>query len=93
MSTITIKIPISKAIQEEAEAASKAAGFASLSDALAAFMHKFVKREVMLSREEKTIHLSKRAEKRYAKDIADIKAGRNIYTPQDDEEFFKLLRE
>ncbi len=94
MNRVILQVPMSKELREKAEAVAKDAGFASLQNTVRTFLERFSKREVTLDvTKGEVVHLSKRAERRYAKMDEDFKHGRNIYKPQNDEEFFKLLRE
>lgn len=54
-------------------------------------IHKLSRKELTVTPEEE-VHLSKRAEKRYAQMDEDFKTGKNIYHAKNKEEFFKLLR-
>lgn len=91
MSDTTISIPLSQSLKQSAEAASRLSGFASLQDALLEFVKRFSKREVTLEPGEKSVHLSKRNEKRYAKIVEDIKMGRNVTKTKNVDELLKLL--
>jgi len=82
-------------LKEKALMASADLGFSSLQEAIRLLLTKLSRKELSLKvteEVEEITHLSKAAERRYKKAIADIKAGRNIYRPKNKEEFFKLLR-
>lgn len=53
-------------------------------------MSKLTKKEIILSAKEE-VHLSKRAEKRYAKIFEDMKAGKNVYEAKDINDFITQL--
>lgn len=92
MSELTLRIPVSKSLKKSAEAVAGSYGF-SLSEAIKVLIQKLAKREVALPQtHEEVVHLSKRAEKRYAKIIADIEAGRNVYKAESTEEFIRQLK-
>lgn len=93
MSNVTIRIPVSKTLKSEAEAASRSYGFTSLKDALTTLLAKFAKREIALEKpEEKVIHLSKRAIKQYDKIARDMEAGKNVYYAKDIDDFIEQLK-
>lgn len=92
MSQTILEIPVSAALKKKAEKASRFYGFANLQDALQQLIHKLSAKELSVTPKEEVVHLSKRAEKRYAQMDEDFKTGKNIYHAKNKEEFFKLLR-
>ena len=89
-----LQVPMSKELKEKAEAVSFDMGFSSLQETIRVLLAKLSKKElsVRIEEVEKVVHLSKAAERRYARITKDIKAGKNIYKPTNKDEFFKLLR-
>lgn len=95
MQRVILQVPMDKDLKEKAQSVSSDLGFSSLQEAIRVLLTKLSKKELSLKvteEVEEITHLSKAAEKRYKKAIDDIKAGRNIYSPKDKEEFFKMLR-
>lgn len=94
MQRVILQVPMSRDLKESAQSASSDLGFSSLQEAIRVLLTKLSKKELALrvtEEVEEVTHLSKSAERRYKKAIADIKIGRNIYRPKNKEEFFKLL--
>jgi len=86
---------MSKELKKKAEAVSVDLGFSSLQEVVRVLLTKFSKKEFRLritEEAEEITHLSKAAEKRFAKITEDIKKGKNIYKPKNKDEFFELLR-
>ena len=95
MQRVILQVPMDRDLKEKALMASADLGFSSLQEAIRLLLTKLSRKELSLKvteEVEEITHLSKAAERRYKKAIADIKAGRNIYRPKNKEEFFKLLR-
>ena len=87
-----LQIPISKQLRLQAEKNALEQGFSSLQESIRLFLKKLASGVINFSyQEEKVIKLSAKAERRYAKMIDDIKKGRNIYKPKNNEEFMKML--
>lgn len=93
MDRVILQVPMSKSLKQSAEAVASDYGFSSLQEIIRVILNKFARRELSITVEEteEIIHLSPAAEKRYKKAIDDIKKGRNVYKPENTEEFFKLL--
>jgi len=97
MQRVILQVPMSRDLKESAQNASSDLGFSSLQEAIRVLLTKLAKKELSLKVREETeaeeiTHLSKAAEKKFKKAVADIKAGKNIYSPKNKEEFFKMLR-
>ena len=93
MSDVILRIPVSKTVKKEAEVASRLYGFSSLQEAVKKMIEKLSKREMAIGTGEKQVeYLSKRAEKRYLKDIEAIKADRNVYHADSIEDFIEQLK-
>lgn len=76
---VILQVPLSKSLKEKAEAVSSDYGFSSLQEIIRILLQKISRRELTIRvQEERTTVLSPKAEKRYAKIINDIKAGKNV---------------
>lgn len=94
MQRVILQVPMSIELKKKAEAVSRDFGFSSLQEAIRVLLTKLAKKELSLKvteEVEEITHLSKAAERRYKKAVEDIKAGRNVYSPKNKEEFFKML--
>lgn len=91
---VILQVPMSKSLKEQAEAVSADYGFSSLQEIIRVILYKLAQKKLTISIEEveEITHLSPTAEKRYKKAVEDIKKGRNIYKPENTDEFFRLLR-
>lgn len=91
---VILQVPMPKSLKEQAETVSTDYGFSSLQEVIRIILAKLAKKELIFTVQEteKIIHLSTAAQKRYKKAIDDIKKNRNIFKPQNKEEFFRLLR-
>lgn len=94
MDRVILQVPMSKTLKQQAETVASDYGFSSLQEIIRVLLNKLAKRtlDISIQETEEITHLSPAAEKRYKKAIDDIKKARNIYKPQNTEEFFKLLR-
>ena len=95
MQRVILQVPMSKDLKENARSASADLGFSSLQEAIRVLLTKLAKKELSLKvteEVEEITHLSKAAERRYKKAIADIKAGRNITKTKNIDELRSLLR-
>lgn len=95
MQRVILQVPINKDLKEKAQSVSRDLGFSSVQEAIRVLLTKLAKKELSLKvteEVEEVTYLSKAAERKFKKAVADIKAGRNIYSPKDKEEFFKMLR-
>src|SRR3989344_9421154 len=94
MQSTVLKVPLSKNLKESAEQAALNYGFSSLQEVLKKFMKKLAKRQFdvySLNKEEEVVYLSKKAEKRYAKAMEDLKNGKNIYTAENVDDFLDQI--
>lgn len=85
MKTTVLQIPMSKDLRISAEKASEKLGFSSLQEVVRIFLNQFSNGIVKVSinqefPSENVTYLSKSAEKRYKKAIADIKSGNTTKT-------------
>lgn len=92
MQKTVLQIPMSKQLKDDAEKAAFNQGFSSLQEVLRVFMKKFANNNIDLSfKEEKFIQLSKKAERRYAEAMKNLKSGKDIYTAKNVDEFLDQL--
>ena len=94
MQKVVLQVPMSKDLKENAQSASSDLGFSSLQEAIRVLLTKLAKKELSLKvteEVEEITHLSKAAERRYKKAVADIKAGRNITKTESVDELLSLL--
>ena len=91
---VILQVPMPKSLKERAEIVSADYGFSSLQEVIRIILAKLAKKELtfIVTDTEKISHLSTAAQKRYKKAIVDIKKNRDIFKPQNKEEFFRLLR-
>lgn len=91
---VILQVPLPRSLKEKAEAVSADYGFSSLQETIRIILNKLAKKQLILTigEPEEIAHLSPGAEKRYKKAIIDIKKGRNVYKPENTDEFFRLLR-
>lgn len=88
-----LQVPMSVDLRKRAEAAASDHGLSSLQEMVRLLLHKLTKNELTLSiREPQEERLSPKAERRYAKMITDIKAGRNITKTESLDELLAMLR-
>ena len=86
---------MTKTLRDQAQTVSSDLGFSSLQEAIRVLLNKFAKKQLTMQvteQSEEVVHLSKRAEKRYAKAVEDIKAGRNITKTESVDALLRLLR-
>lgn len=92
MSRVILQVPMDKELKASAEAAAKEQGFSSLQEIVRVMLKKVAKREFSVTlKDEPVVILSKKAEKRYAKMIDDIKHNRNVYEAKDADDFMRQL--
>jgi len=93
MNRVIVQVPMSPDLKKKASSVARDSGFSSIQEVIRVLLTKLAKKEISLRIEEETItDLHPAAERRLKKAVEDIKAGRNIYEPNDKDEFFKLLR-
>ncbi len=91
MDTVTLQIPMTKSLRDNAIKAAKKQGFSSLQEAARVIFTKMVDGKFTFTVSEPTVHLSSRAEARYRKMEADFKTGKNIHHAKDLDDFFRQL--
>lgn len=77
----------------DAEKAALEQGFSSLQEVLRVFMKKFASKNIGISfEEENVVHLSPKADRRYAKIMRDIESGKEkVYTAKNVDDLMKQL--
>lgn len=75
MNSVTLQVPMSKQLRDQATAVAERLGFSSLQEAMRVFLRKFATGEVGIRFEEE-VQLSPKAIKRYNKITDDIKSGK-----------------
>lgn len=93
MNTINLQIPIRKDLKIAATEAALEQGFSSLQEAVRVFINKMAMKTIDVIFTPKTIRLSKKADKRYAKISQEINNGVNITKTNSIEELFEKLNE
>lgn len=84
---------MSKTLKQTASLVASDYGFSSLQEIVRVILNKLARKELVISiAEEKTVRLSARAEKRYAKMMEDVQKGKNVTVTNNLEEFLKLLK-
>jgi len=94
MQRTILQVPLSKDLKAGAQKAAIDYGFSSLQEVLQKFMKKLARREVdvySLNEKEEVTYLSKKAQKRYAQAMEDLKNGKNIYTAKNVDDFLDQL--
>ena len=93
MKNTVLQIPMSKDLRERAEKASNDLGFSSLQETVRVFLSKFSSGKITLSFEEQFPEekLSVRKAKEYDAIIKDMRAGRNVKTAKNIEDFLSQL--
>lgn len=91
--TVTLQVPMKRELKDAAESAAYDHGFSSLQEMVRVMLKKLSTNEMIVHfSSAKPVILSKKAKKRYAKAIADIKAGKNIVASADAKDFLNKLR-
>lgn len=85
---------MTKDLKEKAEIVSSDLGFSSLQETIRVLLTKLAKREFSIKVEEnveEVTHLSKAAERKFKKAVADIKTGKNITKTENIDELLQML--
>lgn len=93
MHKVTLQIPMDSRLKVEAEKVALDQGFSSLQEVLRIFMKKFASKKIDISfEEENVIHLSPKADRRYAKIMRDIESGKEkVYMAKGVDDLMKQL--
>ena len=91
MNRVIVQVPMSKELKEKAMAAAEDQGFSSLQEAIRIIVNKFARRELAVQIAYPEERISARAERRYAKIIRDIKAGKNVTHTENLNQLFSIL--
>ncbi len=76
MKRTILQVPMQQSLRDEAMKVAEDHGFSSLQEAIRVLLHKFSRREITIDVSTKDERLSPKAERRYAKIVADIKSGK-----------------
>lgn len=93
MQKVTLQIPMDLRLKVEAEKAALSQGFSSLQELVRVILSKFAQKKIELNfEEENVIHLSPRADRRYAKIMRDIESGKEkVYMAKNVDDLMKQL--
>ncbi len=93
MHKVTLQIPMDSKLKIDAEKVALDQGFSSLQEVLRLFMKKFASKKIDINFEgENVIHLSPKADRRYAKIMRDIESGEEkVYTAKNVDDLMKQL--
>ena len=91
MKRVVLQVPMSPQLRESAEKVSSELGFSSLQETIRVLLGKLSKKEITISVQHTDEHLSPKAEKRYAKIIKDMKAGKDVYSAENVKDFLRQL--
>lgn len=78
MNTTILQIPLDKTLRNKALSAAQEQGFSSLQDMLRFVLKKFADKQLVVTIQDPTVHLSKRAQQTYEKMQEDFRSGRNV---------------
>lgn len=94
MQRVIVQVPMSQSLKNMAEDVASDMGFSSLQEAIRVILTKLAKNQLSLRVEEveEITDLSPRAERRFKRALADIRAGRNITKTKNPKELLSLLR-
>lgn len=91
MDRIILQVPMSKTLKQQAEVAVRDQGFSSVQEVIRVLLTKLARHELAVEVRYPEEHLSPHTERRYAKIIRDIKAGKNITKTNSLNELFSIL--
>jgi antitoxin component of RelBE/YafQ-DinJ toxin-antitoxin module len=91
MNTVTLQVPMSKTLRQQAQIVADEYGFSSIQEVIRLFLNRFSQKSISLNFGEPTVVLSAKAEKRYLKMEEDFRAGRNFKTANSLNDFFAQL--
>ena len=91
MNTVTLQVPMSKTLRQQAQIVADEYGFSSIQEVIRLFLNRFSQKSIALNFGEPSVVLSDKAEKRYLKMEKDFRAGKNISRVANVEDFLKQL--
>jgi antitoxin component of RelBE/YafQ-DinJ toxin-antitoxin module len=91
MDIVTLQIPMSKSLRNEATEVARDYGFSSLQEIIRVILVKLASKQLAIRVEEPAVKLSKAAIKRYDKMYEDFKKGKNVFTAHSVEELMEDL--
>lgn len=91
MDTVTLQVPMSKTLRQQAQIVADEYGFSSIQEVVRLFLNRFFQKSLTLNFGEPPIVLSAKAEKRYLKMEKDFRDGKNIYKATNIDDFLEQL--
>lgn len=92
MNTVTLQVPMSKTLRQQAQVVADEYGFSSIQEVIRLFLNRFSQKSISLNFGEPTVVLSDKAEKRYLKMEKEFLSGKvNSAPAHSADEFFKQL--
>lgn len=91
MNTVTLQVPMSRSLRQQAQIVADEYGFSSIQEVIRLFLNRFSQKSISLNFGEPSVVLSDKAEKRYLKMEKDFRAGKNIYRATNVDDFMKQL--
>jgi hypothetical protein len=85
-----LQVPLDTRLRDQAEKVAVEAGFSSLQELVRVFLTKMSQRKIEFGFSGDVV-LSEKAEQRYIKTIADVKAGKNIATAETYDELMAIV--
>ncbi|MEK7503993.1 MAG: hypothetical protein AAB550_00620 [Patescibacteria group bacterium] len=91
MNTVTLQVPMSKTLRQQAQVVADEYGFSSIQEVIRLFLNRFSQKSISLNFGEPTVILSDKAEKRYLKMEQDFRIGKNVYRANDVNDLLRQL--
>ncbi len=92
MDSTILQVPMSKALKINATVVAKEQGFSSLQEVVRVLVNKLARKQLVVDVvEPEEVHLSRRAQKRYAQMEEDYKSGKNWRSFSSVDEFLRDL--
>ncbi len=93
MQKVTLQVPMDSKLKIEAEKAALNQGFSSLQELVRVILSRVAQKKIEVNfEEENVIHLSPKADRRYAKIMRDIESGKEkVYTAKNVDDLMKQL--
>lgn len=93
MQKITLQIPMDSKLKVEAEKVALEQGFSSLQELVRVILSRVAQKKIEVNfEEENVIHLSPKADRRYARIMRDIESGKEkVYTAKNIDDLMKQL--
>ena len=92
MDTVTLQVPMSKSLRNQASIVAGEYGFSSLQEVIRILLNKLAKRQLSVNIEQfPAVKLSAKNEKRYLKMEEDFKSGKNVFYAKNVDDFLRQL--